>query len=1706
MMEIVREHLRWGLFSGGGANSPGLVTATSTTGCLTFEWVSNASANTTGWVADVSCFEPCQDITASIDSTTPALNGTIVEADVDETITFNGSGTFSVSGAGATYLWDFGDGNTDTGQTVSHSYNPAGIYTVTLTITDTNGCTNTVTETITAQIGASSPGNPFVDAGDDFEIDCMNACADITADFLDIGETNTYNITQIPFVPPFPFQGLSNSVNTNIDDAWSGVENLPFDFCYFSDIETLFQVGSNGVIRFDVDGTDGSNGWAFSENLPNNTNPTLGEANVFTPGHDIDPSAGNNTEEIAWEIIGTAPNRVLAVSFFQVPMFSGSCNNLLASHMVVFYETTNVIDIYIQNKPICSSWNSGNAVVGIQNDAGNLAFVPPGRNTSDSPWTTTDEAWRFTPAGPSVVDFAWLDDTGAIIGTTPTINVCPQGGGETYTARAIYTNCNGDVVEVTDDITVTTTSPFTVDLGPDLDFCEGDPDVVLDADINSTTATYQWTLNGTDIPGETNPTLTVSSPDSGTYGVTVTDDACSITDDIVITFHAVPVVNPVTDYLLCDDSTLDGFTAFELGTKYGEILGGQTGVTVTFHETQADADAGTNPLSDVSYTNIVNPQTIYVRIENDNNTDCYVTTTFDLFVTSGITPTQPSDLEVCDDLSNDGTEVFDLSVQTLIVLGALDPLDYDVTYHETQADAEGDINEITPDNAYNNTSSPQTIYIRIEDVLNTACFEVVTFDLIVNPLPGVIAVTPLEACDDDTDGFTQFTLEDKNAEVLNGQTGITVSYHETQADADNDVNPLVSPYTNIVVNTQTVYIRLENDTTGCYNTTTMDLIVNPIPVPVSPPPLEVCDDDNDGFSQFDLTVMDTVVLGGQTGMSVTYHETQADADNDVNALVSPYSNIVPDIQTVYVRLEDDTTGCYDTVTLDLIVNPVPEFIAISDYELCDYNNPGDEIEQFDLTTKDIEIINGQNASISYHETLADAQANINPIVGLYSNTSNPQVIYVRLEDNNTGCASVGTFNLVVNPLPTLILPTPLEVCDDNIPDGFTEIDLTIKDDEIRGGNPNYAITYYLTQADADAAVNQLPIPYTNISNPQTIYARGQDINTGCYSTVALDLVVEQAPTAFTPTPLEYCDPDSDGFGVFTLEDAELEITGGAPGLTVTYHETLADAQNNVNALTSPYNNIVVDTQTIWVRVESSTIATDCATIVELVLIVNPDPQIDLDLEPLQECDDNTDGFTQFDLTQTATEVLNGIDPALVDISWYETQANADAATNPILVPTSYTNISNPQTLWVRVEYIATGCYKITSFELIVNELPVLTQPSPLEMCDYNNPGDEMEAFTLEDSIAEILNGQTGISITFYETQADADAGTSPITSPYVNTSNPQTIYARAENDVTGCVSTITLDLRVNPIPTPATPTPLEECDTDNDGFASFDLESRTIEIINGELDISITYHETMADAESGTNALVSPYDNIVPNQQTVYARAENNLTGCYTIVELELIVLPSPEVPLDIEDYVLCDDDNNGITQFDLTVMDTVILGSQLPADFILTYHLTQADADTGANPIVNVTNYTNASNPQTIYVRLESVANGCVSTGQFDLVVALPPVPVQPTPLEECDDEIADEITVFDLTQKDAEITGGNGSWAVTYYETQADADNDTNAIDPADAYTNTSVGGNPANPQTLYVRVTDTDTGCLCLYHPDHQSIAQPDPEYRSVGSGTL
>jgi PKD repeat protein len=60
---------------------------------------------------------------------------------VDERISFDAAESHDPDGTIVAYSWDFGDGSTATGVTVSHAYSDNGLYLVTLTVTDNDGAT-----------------------------------------------------------------------------------------------------------------------------------------------------------------------------------------------------------------------------------------------------------------------------------------------------------------------------------------------------------------------------------------------------------------------------------------------------------------------------------------------------------------------------------------------------------------------------------------------------------------------------------------------------------------------------------------------------------------------------------------------------------------------------------------------------------------------------------------------------------------------------------------------------------------------------------------------------------------------------------------------------------------------------------------------------------------------------------------------------------------------------------------------------------------------------------------------------------------------------------------------------------------------------------------------------------------------------------------------------------------------------------------------------------------------------------------------------------------------------------------------------------------------------------------------------------------------------------------------------------------------------
>ena len=371
---------------------------------------------------------------------------------------------------------------------------------------------------------AQFPGCPSVDAGPDQNLTCVQSCATLTATPFHAGATTTYSVGSIPHTPPIAYNAPGGTaVSAGTDDVWSPQIALPFTFCFYGQSYTTCKVGSNGSIKFGTYAPT-SQPWSFSASCPSTALTSAGD--VFGVYHDIDPSLGGN---ISWYLLGTAPCRIFVVSFNNIPHFS--CTSINSTHMIVLYETTNVIDVYVQEKQTCSSWNGGNAIIGIQNPAGTTGIAAPNRNTAPDWTVTTPEAWRFTPDGAPIYSTEWFDGATSL-GTNPIINVCPTVS-TTYTAQTTYTACDGTVIIETDDVTVNpnTGSPTITQTGGTPSSCvinNGSIDVLGAGGAGG----YQYSIdNGATFQSGT----TFSNLGPGTYPVLVQDgNGCTGTVNAVV--------------------------------------------------------------------------------------------------------------------------------------------------------------------------------------------------------------------------------------------------------------------------------------------------------------------------------------------------------------------------------------------------------------------------------------------------------------------------------------------------------------------------------------------------------------------------------------------------------------------------------------------------------------------------------------------------------------------------------------------------------------------------------------------------------------------------------------------------------------------------------------------------------------------------------------------------------------------------------------------------------------------------------------------------------------------------------------------------------------------------------------------------------------------------------------------------------------------
>ncbi|MBK8700313.1 MAG: gliding motility-associated C-terminal domain-containing protein [Saprospiraceae bacterium] len=317
----------------------------------------------------------------------------------------------------------------------------------------------------------------------------------------------------------------------------------------------------------------------------------------------------------------------------------------------------------------------------------------------------------------------------------------------------------------------------------------------------------------------------------------------------------------------------------------------------------------------------------------------------------------------------------------------------------------------------------------------------------------------------------------------------------------------------------------------------------------------------------------------------------------------------PDVYIIMVVSEAANAGSFN-ITATAFTAP-PSLITVSETS-GNTNDDGDVCEGDDF---EIEVTNDPNYTYSW-----DLDG-----VPFANTTFNFNKTNAALADDGTYSVTItdmnGCYNVVSTVVTVFSLPVVNLAIDEN--SGNTADDGEVCEGDAFTLQATSGATTYsweLNGAPIAGATENLNIAAAINGVTEGTYEVFYEDANGCVNSDTYDVTVNPNPVA-NDTELKEC-ANAGGNGDFTLTDAALppgfpatnsndgaDVDNGAANMTITYHTSLADAQNGASAIGPAYtaaNGII-----IFARVESN--VTGCFTTAEVTLTVNPNPN-DLEIQ------------------------------------------------------------------------------------------------------------------------------------------------------------------------------------------------------------------------------------------------------------------------------------------------------------------------------------------------------------------------------------------------------------------------------------------------------------------------------------------------------------
>ncbi len=991
----------------------------------------------------------------------------------------------------------------------------------------------------------------------------------------------------------------------------------------------------------------------------------------------------------------------------------------------------------------------------------------------------------------------------------------------------------------------------------------------------------------------------IPATDTANYDISLDDDAiiwvryenkttgCIFVQQQQFIINTLPIINNDEDFLLCVNPGNSLLANFNLRSRDALILGSQTDKNIRYYSTSiADANSGgsSGEITDPNFSSSVAERTIYFRIENNDDENCFITGQFNLRIEENAATIPIDRLVECE---GDTPSVANFNLQDAVDIitnnGAITGVTVD--FYANDADA-GFVDltssaslsiQVPPatgvalplDGYENQTPLSQEIVARITNINGCVTFD--KFLLIVDERPEIQPLQDVNICDTQVNGIELINLRDVESvfifnfagrqRELAATGGVLYFRNQTDRASHSEGTPLnidADQAFEITTTITPIYLRITSDT-GCIFETSYNIQLNPLPE-ITGRDIILCEDIL-GSNSFTISDLDE--------LNNDFQFVDTTNPNNENVIVRYYSDASgtsplsgsftknnSDIEIFAEAFNTETLCASEAIVrLGLIANPIPLIASPDPLDLivCDLDGVLDGVTDFNFSDLDTRVLNGLDStdfSISYHDTMDEADANI---VLDDVNRATTKSYVARVTSNNSSCYNTVSFDITVNTIPQIEPITQvIERCDiDN--DGVEMFNLnTIETSFIplAGAALDYTVRYYTTSSrNATSEITgtniaQFPV---NRFGEQLIYLTlTSTSDTSCTFDSEFRISLIQLPQLNSvTTPIQFCEGEL--FGEQRAALTSLLVPDTTTDVIVTYHTDMA-----ATATTEIDDTDSIPNGQIYIKAVNTNSA--CQTILPVPIEAIPLPVVNqLSIASRTVCDDDefNDGFVIFNYEALNAEILGTQSPLEFNVTYHLTEVGAEQS-NPIPAD----RLINSGTYYVKVENKNVGCESISEIELFVERIPVI-ELEDVVFC-INNP-------------ARMINGDTGNeNDVFYEWTFNNASGNQirpPVTGSKTIMLSPSDIGAL-----------VTLEVRNNSVRSCAAFKTFEIKESSSaeivieDIIKGFDLNQVTVEVSSqGE------YTYGYDDPDPANSQESNVFENVLPGRHTIYVFDRN---GC----------------------------------------------------------------------------------------------------------------------------------------------------------------------------------------------------------------------------------